>query len=228
MMQALHKAIALNNEATAMLLKSPDHEEVAVGTLTESLKQLKKILVSLPPPPPSQVSKAHQAALESYFHSSEDLPTLPVRSSFVYNKIFHVVSLEAAASTNLGQDTIQAYIALVIFNLALIHHRRGILHSTKECIAKSERLYKVCIRLLDALPTSHGTTLVLKLATLNNLSQIAVAMGNLQEAGHHLQTLSYLLSYDNECVLDMFTSQEWEGLLENVMMLNPPTIAPAA
>ena len=82
MMQALHEAIALNNEATAMLLKSPDHEEVAVGTLTESLKQLKKILVSLPPPPSSPSYKTKAALFyrqQLDLHVGRVLQSLPYR-----------------------------------------------------------------------------------------------------------------------------------------------------
>jgi hypothetical protein len=230
-MDQLNKVVLLNNESVSLLQSGTD--EKAVFLMIEALTILRKLLIVEDAdtlPNQDGLGTCSHGTLNSLaqptFYASESLSRLPEHCNFVYNNVFRLSPLEM-----IGSGSVRAYIACVIYNLAVIHQRRGMLFVDPLCLEKAARFYHTCLTFLGhSLPNvCSGTSLLLKLVTLNNLSQIHYQREQFERAHDDLASLASLLGGAiQEDVCDMFTDQEWEGLMANVMLLQPPTVAAAA
>jgi hypothetical protein len=165
-------------------------------------------------------------------------------SNFVYKRMFR---LFAARGKTLPSD-IRTYIACVIFNLALLHQHQastlelGVLRTS--VLEKSALLYKSCFQiLLGIVPNQRqkvstttnnnmpfdDVTFLLKVGALNNSAQILYESEQYEQACNRLGMVESILCQqelsETQCC---FTVQEFEGLLSNVLLLKPPTVAVAA
>jgi hypothetical protein len=112
----------------------------------------------------------------------------------------------------------------VIFNLALAHHHVAIT-SDAGYLPKAEKLYAMVLKLLDGAALYMRTAVVVKLATINNLSQIRFENGDFEPAREGLSHITSFLRQANNALLE---EPEVLGLLMNVLLLKAPRVAPAA
>lgn len=220
-MNSLDRIRVMNNEAASLLLKAGD-EERAVKFWSKSLSLLKKLLVE-----PSSGTQKNLSDDDGFFLAiGGSLPPLPTRCSFVYTKVFNIVSRGTSDCCEFG---IQLFIACVVFNVAVVHHHKGIQQDEPDFLNKAKSLYQVSLKLLKQVSAERlsATALLLKLVCLNNLSSLYFDEANHKESSSMIEVLLSALP-SGEDDLDLFTAEEWDGLLTNAMLVNPPTIAAAA
>jgi hypothetical protein len=144
---------------------------------------------------------------------------------YVYD---HGIIIPGNGSNEASEATISLYIAIVLFNLALASHCRGIALGRDALLKKASVLYSLVLELLNRLTMPEGTsTTILTLVALNNKAQI------------HYHWCEYVQSMN--CIKDVSTimgripgphyalnPDDFQGLRLNVMLLNTPSGAQAA
>ena len=230
-MDTTNAVISLNNEAISLFRSGSEHESVSL--LTQSLVNLKTLLSS----PQTGSSEITQDSLENGSTSStihainwmcneaESLPTLAPTCNFVYNKVFKLSRvLEQGCN---AADCSQVFAACIIYNLAVIHHNKGLRGRDSVCMEKAVKLYQMCIRIVtNGSFDRFGIVQLLKAVALNNLSQLHLDFSDFQEARACLASLGSLLSSSD--LTGSLSMDEYDGIIANVVFLKPSVVAPAA
>lgn len=227
----LNQAACLNNEGVVALMEGRQTE--AFDALCQSIKLLKvQLSVQVASGAPNgNLSSSPRAnndaeccfqtiALPSIHDSAQSV-------SYVYNQVFRLENrchcLRPRSSLN--DDNVRAYTAAVIFNMALIHHRNG-------SVVKAEKLYVlVCTLLTDAYPSTlcpcmaRMVTMV-RLASINNVSQIRLDCGDYEATREALTDLASILRDGAE--LAAFQDPDMQGLVLNILLFKAPSTAAAA
>jgi hypothetical protein len=278
MAQYAERAGSLNNEAVSMLLAGND--EMAVARLAQSIALMKRVLAraqaqtavsssrssstsccsgsasSLSATGPiSPLVEQDLGAYAIIHDASAPLAHLVDRQYYIYN---HALTI----SNNIKEEQnvplksyAHVYCAIIMFNMALAHHRRGLQHgnrlTNKKCKDRAIVLYNLILRLLRQSDTTTTAALVegsagfIKLATLNNLSQLRFEQGQYAQAREGLDYLGSLIqraqlaagaaasasteasSNNNQAAL-FLESIEMKGLILNVLFVKSPQCASAA
>ena len=113
--------------------------------------------------------------------------------------------------------------ACVMFNLALVHHWRGMRFGISSLLPKALKLYEMSFSLIrngSSFDTQH-----LILALLNNMGQIHYEMMQYNNARQCFKDLKDLLTTRAATSAD---GPDVQGFLMNIMFLEAPQVAPAA
>jgi hypothetical protein len=131
-------------------------------------------------------------------------------------------------STALPSDAIHTYASVIILNIALAYHRQGI-SENPAWLRKAEKMYEMVGKLLGSSDTNQGTALLVKVAAINNLSQLRYGQGDFVFSRKGFQYLSSLLSYAG-ANLHQTKCQDhvYKGMLLNALLVAPSDAAPAA
>lgn len=243
----MDESIRLNNDAICLLLQSSDKSRMhdAIELLTRSLKSLKMLLMGLEPSESKDDASSNDRGTEqleirvafteddSIFHGSTH-----AESNYVFQRMFRLVpNVDSSVPS-----AIRISIACVIFNLALLHqHLAATLMpgaQRESILEKSVRLYHSSSQMVrSSTKTTKRTSadsfddvvFLLKVGSLNNLAQILYERDEYEQAGDRLDIVESILCdhglFETKCY---FTTQEFEGILANVMLLKPPIVAVAA
>lgn len=173
-----------------------------------------------------------------------DEPSSP-ESNFVYKRMFRLFPNTSQSEPS----AIQIYISCVIFNIALLHqHQASLLqlgNVRASLLEKAALLYKSCFQIvLNVAPSPKRSSsssssnkqipfddvsFLLKVGALNNSAQILYECDEFEQACDRLEMVENILCSqglaETQCC---FTVQEFEGILSNVLLLKPPTVAVAA
>jgi hypothetical protein len=147
-------------------------------------------------------------------------------SNFIYNRAF-VLDAPQPKEPQRGETDLQVHSACFVFNLALMYHRRGVNQRSAYLLAKAQKVYEMGKKIVRDLSLNHRTALSISLAATNNISMIQFGQGHHSEARHGLNCIAHLIDSD-ENSRDLFSEREWDGLHLNMLLLNPPSSAPAA
>jgi hypothetical protein len=223
-MNSLSHALLLNNEGVLLLLK--DREQEAINCLTQSHNMFKHLLAK-----PSDDSRSASSnpfkALNIQF-TDHSLPNLQDSNGFIYSSLL-AFSFEAESVPS--KDTIKIYRAVIILNIALAYHRKGVGGTNEACLAKAEKMYAVVTKILDGCEDNQGIVLVAKLASINNLSQLRHNQGDYNLSQEGFQYLGDLIDVASENLgssSSLCSSQMYQGMLLNVLCIAPPDAASAA
>jgi hypothetical protein len=159
--------------------------------------------------------------------------------------LFHrAISFSALTATAPTPDEVVVCTTAVVFNLALCYHRKGIKSGRAVFTAKAEKLYSMALQLLGSTSGSSSNSnnnnnstmsllgLVLHLTSLNNLLGIQWEAGNYQH--YHHQREGVLGLSRQFLILNTIHTIPWlqevnvQGLIMNIMLLQPPQVAPVA
>ena len=231
-MDTLKEALCLNNKGVSLLLQGNDRE--AVSVLGEALGVVKKLLALLGESSVdehwmvagsrcSQLNR-NQGEIATY-HTTFPLPgwyQLPGQN-FIYD---NVVTIDSDSPFE-QEGTVQLFTACIILNLGVAFHRRGHLDRNQKCIEKAEHFYGMISKLLRGISLKNNTAMFLMVTSTNNLSQIHFVNGEISRARQGLQQLSTLF-YSAASAYLLFSEREWNGLVLNVLLLNPVIAAAAA
>jgi hypothetical protein len=124
---------------------------------------------------------------------------------------------------------LQIHSAVVIFNMALAHHRKSKVTGSRKLLDKANILYGMCAEVLEHDEIQHRIVVLIKSAALNNKSQLCFEIGDHFEAQKGFDQLSALLLGQNGSeILTQFDEEALEGFLLNLMLLKPCVVAAAA
>ena len=241
---AIPRAIQLNNDGVAALMEG--NENAAVTSFAQSIRLLKQELeVRCATASPSKVA-ARKRVHGSIARNDEILGSGPIQGtnktttvelperdeqhqSFIFNEALTI--LPCNDEDNFTEQDIHILTGAVIFNLALSYHRKA----DHESLTKADKLYNMVLKLLVHDFSSRVSVLV-KLASINNLAQIRFESGNFVSAAAGLDHLTSFkrgsaIAANSSGALSgrpMFQEAQIKGLLMNVLLLKVPKVAPAA
>ena len=250
MMEAIFQAQKLNNEGVEAMKRGD--EAVAVTSLAKAIKLLKQNVASSSTPtnnsnPASDDddendTKKTSSCLSQAQHYTVALPEMgDEQQSFIFNEAI-IVSTPSPyddEDEEVSEEHVHVYTGIVIFNLALAHHRKAkssqITTGRCGCLTKADKLYGMALKILGH-DFSNTISVLVKLASINNMAVIRFEMGDSERAKSGLQHLSKMLQQCSDltpnmsCATDspMFQEPQIKGLLMNVLLLRAPRVAPAA
>jgi hypothetical protein len=219
------EALRLNNEGV-MLLQLENREQQAMTCLTQSLNMVKHLLAKTTSDDSTSSSNPLNKALNIQ-PTAHSLPNLEDCKSFIYCSLL-VFSLDEAETVP-SEDTLQVYSAVIILNIALAYHRKGV-SGNEACLAKAEKLYVMVTKLLSGCENNQGIALVAKLASINNLSLLRHSQGDYNFSQEGFQYLGDLMDVAGENLTrsSLCSAQMYQGMLLNILCVIPPDAAPAA
>lgn len=113
--------------------------------------------------------------------------------------------------------------ACVMFNLALVHHWRGMHFGVTSLLPKALKLYEMSFSLIQS--GANFETQHLILALLNNMGQIHYELMQYKDSKRCFKNLKEMLTRRAAQVAD---GPDVQGFLMNIMFLEQPQMAPAA
>jgi hypothetical protein len=236
------EAIDLNNEAVSVTIAAGDtNNQKAIQLLERSVSIMKKTSAAVQQCSgqaynTSLVSSTAAPVIHHHHHEIVPLPhTFPDQRWFMYNKALRF-STEIVSLASFLED-FQAFIAVVMFNLALLYHRSALRGNQKfaSLSGKASSLYSLVLKLVDwpgwiSSRTSQVTCTIVKLAATNNLAQISSESGDTKLAHDFLKHLSAGIRRSRTFTPGLFQSSgDMFELMINLFFWPPaPTVAPAA
>jgi hypothetical protein len=183
----LRNALRLNNEGIMLLLENRDQE--ALVSFTESLKQVKGLLAASEEDNTNGQTPAMSMNAVIH-HSTSMIPNLHDPSCFIYNSALMFSLLDISDCTPSGDD-IQVHTSVIILNIALAFHRRG-LTGNSAFLLKAEKMYEMVGKILgNSEDGDQGTALLVKIAAVNNLSQLRHGRGDYASSQEGFRRLPY-------------------------------------
>jgi hypothetical protein len=150
------------------------------------------------------------------------LPNMSDSQCYVYKNVLRISFDKLPLHV---EQATQVCSAVYIFNMALVHHRQG-LRQNQKCSERAISLYNMVIRLLR-FSDLRGPAGVVKLAAINNLSQLRHDQGNYALAREGLNHLSSIVQAGSASLLQL-SDTELNGVIMNLVFLKPPRVAAAA
>jgi hypothetical protein len=216
MTSLFQQAVKLNHEGICSLLQGD--QTSSIQSMSEAIKFMKLALLSETNTNacrPMSVSPLCSSGCSSV----EIPPSSKASDTIVFNQAIMIPTNETRIRNN---SEMNICTSAVIFNLALAYHSLGDVKS----MAKAETLYALVIKLFDSNPALCArTALIVKLAAINNLSQIRYSNGDYSSAREGASQVSGFIRQMEGAMLD---EPDVQRLLMQVLLLKPPTAAPAA
>jgi hypothetical protein len=221
----IQEAQRLNNEGV-MLLLLENIEQQAVTCLTQSLNLVKHLL-AIPRGDNRSSSNPSNTALNIQL-LTHSLPNLQGSNSFIYCSLLTFWPTEAS-ETIPSEDTLRVYSAIIILNIALAYHRKGV-SGNKASVAKAVKMYGIVAKLLSGCESNQGIALVAKLASINNLCLLQHSQGDFNLSQGGFQYLGDLIDDAGVNLIrsSLCSAQMYEGMLLNIFCVARPDAAPAA
>jgi hypothetical protein len=213
-MSLFQEAANLNNAGVISLLEGNDAS--AIESMTRAMQLMKEEISKRP----ANVRTASSTPREGT--ETVEIPRMESSDTIIFNQ-----AVRFPTDFTLPNDVdLIIYISCVIFNLALSHHFKASCCGHDISTVKAEKLYGMVLKLLDDSTLTVHTALVVKLACINNLSQIRHSQGDYKHAREALSQVSYFMNQSSNRA--MFDEPEIQGLLMNVLLLKEPMAAKAA
>lgn len=222
-MNSVNQACYTNNRGVSLLIAGDT--KGAMGAFQAALATVKEVVNLCDDHFESEKdSRATDSVVSLIQESNANLPGLKTGESYLYDR---PLLLETPTAGDL--DTVLTlYSAVILFNLALSCHQLG--HRGKDsALKRAAVLYRMSMQLLYNCPNCGTTPALLSLLALNNRAQIHYEYCDFQQSSHCLKEMTkVMLVPDAKCLYTALPETDVEGLLLNVMLLEPPTAAQAA
>jgi tetratricopeptide (TPR) repeat protein len=86
--------------------------------------------------------------------------------------------------------------AVILFNMALLHHSRGITCGKTDCLERASRLYQIALDVLQK-QIEHSTNYLLLMAIFNNMAHIDSHLFRMEEMKGSLKAMFNILTSDD-------------------------------
>jgi hypothetical protein len=137
----------------------------------------------------------------------------------------HAILLSNDCCTNpLDQEYCHRESSCIMFNLALVHHWRGMQFGLSSLLPKALKLYEMSFSLIQCGTATFDTQHMI-LALLNNMGQIHHELLQYKTSRQCFKNLKEILTIRATSSSD---SPDVQGFLLNIMFLEAPQLAPAA
>jgi hypothetical protein len=224
-MNSINYACSLNNQGVDLLVSG------------ESLRAMKAFQSAL-----SLLKKADDEADKTTFctntmNASCDDASLPFCEStstveglqdlrcYVYD---HSIKISGNANGDITDEAVSLYIAIVLFNSALMSHSEGMALGGEKSLMKASVLYGLVAQLLTRCTMLEDTsTSILTLLALNNKAQIHYSHCEYVQSVDCMGQISKIMSIVRG-LHSVLNHKDIEGLMFNGMLLRTPTTAQAA
>jgi hypothetical protein len=219
---SINRVIQLNNEAVSHVLT--DNDEQAISCFLKALGMLRKLIIE------EQGGEDDVSPSQTILHSStHSLSHFQENSFFLFNCIICFKKQRWCDEAPPRTADYHIYRATTSLNIAILYHRQALL-GQQDCIFKAEKFYTMVMKIAGKCDTNQGTELVVKLAALNNLSEIRLEKGDFVSSEKGFQTLAWLVSSTKVKRSSLLNIYVVEGMLLNALMVHQQTllVAPAA
>ena len=249
MMEAMTHAARLNSEGV-LLMNEGNVDSESARAFTEALSIIQSQLAhqqqhNLTSTSSSQHPKQYSSSSSSSRSSSPSIEfgeTLPLKSSsssslFIFNRgiYFRFPSTTPTSSstvTTINVSDLHVCSVAIIFNLALLYHKRGLIHHNDNCYRKADDLYRKITLILgypssstsspsssswerqqgqqrqsqsrhhQQLSTLSDSATILMVAAINNMSQIRYERGHYDLAEDGVRAISHILQITSSSSFD--------------------------
>lgn len=224
---SLDQAIQLNNDGVTHAMNGED--ELAITCFSRSLCMFKQLITSEDEQEGNHSTQ--HAEIPVHLHSSSHaLPQLRDSGFFLFNR-----AIRLAPTTCARPEDNHIYCSVIILNLAVLHHQTALQsHSDvrrADALRRAERFYDMVTTILandQFTSDSQPTGLFARLAALNNLAYMRMDKGDFNASVHCFQMMAWLVSMAQVDQSKLFSEQDLEGMMLNVLMANRQSVAPAA
>ncbi|CAJ1947841.1 unnamed protein product [Cylindrotheca closterium] len=144
------------------------------------------------------------------------------------------IVLQESAGASESLCTMQAmtiYCSGVLLNTAILHHQEAILTGSSASVDRAAKLYEASLHLVGKFHVYSGsnkTVSLIVMAASNNLAQIELQKGILDQACKRLQVLKSLIRSLQNVIPHIFTREEFGGMLSNSLSAESVIASPAA
>jgi hypothetical protein len=220
-MNSIKYACSLNNQGVDFLVSGQSTRAIkafqsAVGLLEQAVNDAERTSCT-------GMNLLSQEATQPFCESFSTVPGLQDMHCYVYDHGIIITDTSKGES----DEMLALFTAIVLFNLALTTHRQGILGSEKS-LKKASLLYSLAEKLLTrcTIPEDASTT-ILTLLALNNKAQIHYDQCEYLHSVDCMKTILKIMGSVQDLYFTL-SHEDLEGILLNVVLLNPPTAAQAA
>jgi len=224
-MESLQCALRLNNEGVSLMEANKDQR--AVQILTKSLNLVKAALAET-------VDEADIDPVAIFHNDTYRYPLIPdsidndITKSFVYS---NAVIFATENESPISAANIHCYSAVIILNIGLLYHRQGIL-GNPACFLKAKKMYEMIINFVGGKRYNQGTALLVKLAAVNNLSQVLWDYGAYESSQKGFQFLASLIGLigEGQPAGSLIDGEDARGMILNIfysLQSLPPAAAAA-
>jgi hypothetical protein len=223
-MNSIKHACTLNNQGVNLLVSGECSKAVkafqsAVGLLKVAAHEAEKNALF------TGMDESCDDVSLPYCESTLTVTGLQGLHCYVYD---HGILIPGNVSNEESEATISLYIAVVLFNLALASHSRGIALGRDALLKKASVLYSLVVELLNrhTMPEDKSTT-ILTLLALNNKAQIRYEQCDYVQSIDCMRYISQIVGSGRGFHYAL-NPDDLEGIMLNVMLLRTPSGAQAA
>ncbi|CAJ1947953.1 unnamed protein product [Cylindrotheca closterium] len=125
---------------------------------------------------------------------------------------------------------IAIYCAGVVFNTAVLHHQQAIKTGNSASLDRAAKLYEASLHLVGqhVHADCNNTVSLIAMAASNNLAQIELEKGLVEQACSRLQVLQTVIQSLRPVIIQILTMSEFQGMLSNILLAEGVTTSPAA
>lgn len=226
--QQLKRAIALNNKAVIDLSHCKT-KQVAYESLKNAYQMIRRSVLKNSTPSRNDNAKrikelgcvCHDAISLNFVQDS-------LRDGYIYNRLLtidgHQLPVDLRSASELS-------LAIVVLNLALVYHNESLKYRTRGSIEMAVNLYNHAIKVLGY-ADNKGTAGLVRIAALNNITQLRYELGNFSLARESLHHLALMVSSCASSVgrpMEPFVDDEVKkGMIMNILSQSNQHVAPAA
>ena len=232
-MTSLHDTLKLNNEAVALYHSNDTNS--AARAYYQSLCSVNRLLKECHGQEQiiqnggDATNIPQHECLHTFAPRSYDNATTAVQNNepFVYQGALILQECPSSLQNNIFAMTI--YSAGILFNTAVLHHQEAIKTGSSSSMDRAIQLYEASLNLIGHLRAdTNNTVSLIAIAASNNLAQLELVKGLLPQACKRLRFLKTLLHGLQPIVTEMFTMDEFHGMLSNTLCANGMIASAAA
>jgi len=206
-------------------------DDRAIACFSRSLCMFKQLISTEDEEESQQTLPLQERQSSVQLHSSSHpLPQLRDSGFFLFNR-----AIRLAPTSHSRPEDNHIYCSVIILNLAVLHHQAALQsHSDArraDALRRAERFYDMVTTILgneQFANDSQPTGLFARLAALNNLAHMRMEKGDFSASVHCFQLMAWLVSMAQVDQSKLFSEQDLEGMMLNVLMANRQSVAPAA
>jgi hypothetical protein len=225
-MQSIDRGCSLNNQGVDLLVA--DDSAGAMASLKMALHILKEAFEDdTAEANTTSCDRLDQASQEAVLPISESpltVPGLQGMPCYVYD---HGMMIARTTNAQTSDEMHSLYSATVLFNMALACHHEGRLGRNLS-LKRASLFYHMTVKIINEhIAPDNISATILTLLALNNKAQIHYDQCEYIQCVDCLKEVPIIMG-SGEAFHSTLSEKDIEGLLLNVMLLNPPTAAKAA
>lgn len=212
-MLSLEETLRLNNEAVALF--NTNEPLRAFEKLHSSLLGARSLILQTT----SLGINHHNPNRPNLLQFGEESPRIQSEDQNGYFLFLRALAFRESEEQRGSRQALCVYSAGILFNLAILYHRRWMNDGSSSILDKAAVLYRSILNILHGnfgRPQLDPTALLLTYVTYNNLVQIELENGMVENVNLGLSGMTQILHDAELTLLTMMSEREAEGVFSNV------------